>query len=101
MTRTIRAAGLAASVVLAMAGKTVAQQDRVASFEMAWPTQKPEAVAVQAQAAVEAITGQQMRRRAVIAAGTTPKSSSGRLRLTVPEATAFDIVYLPDVAEFR
>jgi hypothetical protein len=101
MIRTIRAAGLAASVLLAMAGETVAQQGRVASFEMAWPTQRPQAVAAQAQAAAEAITGQQVRRRALIAPPTTPKSSSGRLHLSVPEAPTLDIVYLPDVAEFR
>jgi hypothetical protein len=96
----IRAVGLAAGVVLAMAGESAAQQGRLASFEMAWPTLKPEVVATQAQAAAEAVTGQQVRRPAVAAPGAS-KSSSGRLRLTVPEAPELSIVYLPDVAELR
>jgi hypothetical protein len=100
MIRTLRATALAAGAMVAMAGEAMAQ-DRVASFEMAWPTQRPEAVATQAQGAVAAITGQQVGRATVVAPAAAEKSSSGRVRLSVPDAPELSITYLPDVAELR
>ena len=62
----------AAAVTLAIAGDAVAQEgkpqaeERLASFEMAWPKLKTEAITARARAAAEVMTGQQLSRPAVV-----------------------------------
>src|SRR5262245_34834053 len=99
MKQMIRGAAFVSVMMPALAASAIAQ-DRVASFEMAWPTQRQETVAARAQAAAEAMTGQPVKRPATVVPS-AQKSSSGRTRLRVAEAPALDIVYLPDVAELR
>jgi hypothetical protein len=93
-------------MALAIAGHAVAQQarpqavERFASFEMAWPKRAADAIAARARAAAEAMTGQRLRRRAVVA---PIKSAdvSRRMQVTVPETPALEIVYLADYDELR
>lgn len=96
-----RVSGLAATVVLAFAGHAGAQQARLASFEMTWPIQQRQAIGARAQAAAEVITGQQLRRRAVVAPTTSAAPQSTRLRISMPDAPALEIAYLPEYAELR
>lgn len=98
MTGAIQAAGFAVAV-LAAAGTAVGQESRFASFEMTWPAQTPNAIASQALAAAEAVTGRQLHRQLV--SPSRSKSSGRRIQVTVPDAPALEITYLPDYGEFR
>jgi hypothetical protein len=98
--------GVATAAMFAMVGPTIAQQDRppsgerVASFEMAWPEQKPESIAARVGAAVEVLTGRSPRRPVVVPIR-APQTDMSRLQLTVPDAPELEIVYLRDYDELR
>jgi hypothetical protein len=107
MGRVFVAVGFAISLSLAMAGNAVAQGDkpqveeRLASFEMAWPKLKMDAITARARAAAEVMTGQQLSRPAVVASGRSPAAVSRRMQLTVPGAPALEVLYLPEYNELR
>lgn len=103
----IRILTLVAATTLITAATTAAQQDKVqvperfASFEMVWPTQKPEAVAVQARAISEVLSGERLRRPALAVPIKSADGSSRRMQVNVPEVPALEITYLREYAEFR
>lgn len=103
MREVLRVVGLAAAMVFAVGGNAVAQQDkpqaveRFASFEIAWPVLKAEAIAARARAAAEAMTGQELRPAVIF----PTKSAAASRRLQVPGAPALEIVYLADYNELR
>lgn len=96
----------AAAVALAIAGAAVAQEgkpqaeERLASFEMAWPKLKTEAITARARAAAEVMTGRQLSRPAVVAP-IKPSRASSRMQMAVPGAPALEIFYLPEYNELR
>lgn len=102
----IRVMTLLAATMLTPA-TAAAQQDKVqvperfASFEMFWPMQKPEAAAVQARAIAEVLSGERLRRPALIIPIKSADGSSRRMQLNVPEAPTLEITYLAEYAEFR
>jgi hypothetical protein len=97
----------AAAVTLAIAGAAVAQEgkpqaeERLASFEMAWPKLKTEAITARARAAAEVMTGQQLSRPAVVAPIKSSGTSSRRMQIALPGAPALEIFYLPEYNELR
>jgi hypothetical protein len=96
----------AAAVALAIAGAAVAQEgkpqaeERLATFEMAWPKLKTEAITARARAAAEVMTGRQLSRPAVVAP-IKPSRASSRMQMAVPGAPALEIFYLPEYNELR
>jgi hypothetical protein len=106
MTRILRVVGVVSAVVLSLAYRAEAQQDksqaaeRLASFEMTWPKQRVEAVAARARAAAEAMTGQELRRPAVVVP-IRSASDAHRMRMTVPGAPSLEVLYLADYDELR
>jgi hypothetical protein len=96
----------AAAVALAIAGAAVAQEgkpqaeERLASFEMAWPKLKTEAITARARAAAEVMTGRQLSRPAVVAP-IKPSRAGSRMQMAVPGAPALEIFYLPEYNELR
>ncbi len=102
-----RVAGVAAAVALGIGCNASAQPEkpqaaeRFASFEMAWPIRKPEAIAARARAAAEAMTGQGLRSPAVVVPIKSAEASRRRMQVTVPGAPALEIIYLADYDELR
>lgn len=106
MIQILRMVGVVSTVMLILAYRADAQPEksqaveRFASFEMTWPKQKVEAVATRARAAAEAMTGQEMRRTAIVVP-IKSASDTRRMQVTVPGAPALEILYLPDYDELR
>lgn len=98
--------GAVAVVALTIAGPAAAQQDKAqtdeqfASFEMTWQSRKVDAIAARVRAAAEAMTGQELRRPAVVVPSTSA-TAGRRVQVTVPEVPALEGVYLADYDELR
>lgn len=104
----IRTVTLVAAAAIATAATTTAAQqdkievpDRFASFEMVWPTQKSDIVAVQARTIAEVLSGERLRRPALVVPIKSADGNSRRMQVNVPEVPALEITYLSDYAEFR
>lgn len=103
MKRVRQVAAVVTTAALAFGGAAIAQParpplgERLASFEMAWPTRQADAIAARARAAAEVMTGQQRLRAKVI----STMAGSRRMQLTIPEASALELVYLADYDELR
>jgi hypothetical protein len=102
LTVTIAAAAVALIIAAGAAAQEGKQQtgERLASFEMAWPKLKAEAVMARARSAAEVMTGQELSRPAVAASGKST-AAGRRMQLTVPGAPALEIVYLPEYNDLR
>ena len=96
----------AAAAALVIAADAIAQEgkpqseERLASFEMAWPKLKTEVITARARSAAEVMTGQELSRPAVAAYGKSP-AAGRRMPLTVPGAPSLEVVYLPEYNELR
>jgi hypothetical protein len=103
------AIGIGIGIVSALAifaASTPKRQDkpgpeRFASFEMRWETATPEAIAARAQAVVEIMTGQQLKRRASVLPVKSTDGLIHRMDLKLPEAPGFEIEYLLEYDELR
>jgi hypothetical protein len=102
MIRVIRSATVAGVVALASTqtiGAQQEQQGKLASFEMAWPTEPGARIARRVHAAAEVMTGQKLRQPVMAAAAA--RAASRRMQVTLPDAPALEAVYLPEYAELR
>jgi len=107
MKRILQLSGVAAAMVLAIAGIAAGQQteqqalERFASFEMAWPIEKTEAITARARAVAEVMTGQRLLQAAVVVPIKSAEASNRHMQVRVPEAPALEIVYLAEYGELR
>ena len=99
MIRVIPSAAVAGVMALAVTQTIGAQQDRIASFEMAWPTEPGAQIARRVHNAAEVMTGQKLREPVMAAAAA--KTARSRVQITLPDAPALEAVYLPEFAELR
>ncbi|MGH9932267.1 MAG: hypothetical protein ACREA9_23950 [Pyrinomonadaceae bacterium] len=75
--------------------------ERFASFEMKWDTAMPETIGARAQAVVEIMTGQTMKRRASVLAVKSLDGVVRRMEAKLPEAPGMEIEYLREYDELR
>ncbi|SRR5713226_1880378 len=95
-----------ASILVIFVAATPQRQDklsdeRIASFEMTWKLATPEIIQSRTQAAVEAMTGQPLKRPPSISPLKSSEGVQDRTKVKLAEAPQFDIEYLREYDELR